>query len=178
MNSEITIEEIRSQFLDPNWTTELIENRELEPKKAEDIRKYIVDQLNSDEDYVRYISSLMIIQFKIESAKSKLIERILDSNTLGNNGSMTYALLHLNCEDKLVDVFRILASQTWESKNHAYTILSEQIFEFSRSDLYNLDKIWNDVLANQTKNQIYDSETLEMIENAYLGFKTYQTDEQ
>ena len=62
----------------------------------------------------------MIIEFKIENAKSKLIERILNPETMNYNGSMTYALGHLKCEDELVNVFRILATQSYESKIHAY----------------------------------------------------------
>ena len=113
----------------------------------------------------------MILTFKIEKAKQKLIERILNKETINSNGTMTYALYHLNCKSNLVDVFKILATQSYESKMHAYAILSEQEFEFSRDDLSEINAIWN-----TTKSQELEKETFEMIEDAYSGFIAYIND--
>ena len=110
----------------------------------------------------------MILTFKIEKAKEKLIERILNKETFNSNGTMTYALYHLNCKSNLVDVFKILATQSYESKLHAYDLLSEQEFEFNEKDLSEISSIWNEV-----KSQELEKETFEMIQDAYNGFISY-----
>ena len=115
----------------------------------------------------------MILTFKIEQAKQKLIERILNIETYNCNGTMTYALYHLNCKSSLVDVFKILATQSYESKMHANSLLSEQEFEFSEEDLNQISFIWKKVKSTQAKNQELEKETFEMIEDVYKGFISY-----
>ena len=174
MKTILSYKDIEDFFNYPNdWNNDLVEDKKLSwSDKAKSI-EYIISKLNSNETAVRYIASHMILTFKIEEAKQKLIERILNKETYNSNGTMTYALCHLNCKSNLVDVFKILATQSYESKMHAYSLLSEQEFEFNEDDLNQLSLIWKKVKSNQAKNQELEKGTFEMIEDAYKGFISY-----
>jgi len=115
----------------------------------------------------------MILTFKIERAKEKLIKRILDKETFNSNGTMTYALSHLNCQNYLVNVFEILATQSYESKIHAYSIMSEQTFEFTEDDLNKMKNIWNQFEESTKRIKDLDEETIEMVKDGYEGYVSY-----
>ena len=151
-----------------DWVNDLVEASQLNSADKNRSIDLIISKLDSNDTSIRYIASHLILTFKIEKAKNKLIERILAKETFNSNGTMTYALYHLNCKSNLADVFRILATQSYESKMHAYAILSEQEFEFSKDDLSEIKSIWN-----KTKSQELEKETFEMIADAYNGFMAY-----
>ena len=169
MKKKLTYNEIENFFNHhKDWVNDLVESSQLnlaDKKRSIDL---IISKLDSNDTSIRYIASHLILTFKIERAKHKLIERILAKETFNSNGTMTYALFHLNCESNLADVFRILATQSYESKMHAYAIISEQEFEFSKDDLSEIKSIWN-----KTKSQKLEKETFAMIEDAYNGFMGY-----
>ena len=173
MKLKLAYIQIEEQFHNQGWIIENIEGFEISESEREKIVELIIQKLDSKETSIRYVASSMIAQFGIQEAKDKLIQRILDEDTFNNNGTMSYALWHLNCKDRLVEVFSILATQSYESKCHAYNILCEQEFEFTRDDLEKMKQILKLVALNKTKNQIFDSETFEMIKDGYEGFKEY-----
>jgi len=171
MKKEITFEEINELFNNhTEWDNELIDSKTLDSNTR---KKSIIEKLNSEDASIRYIASHIIIKFKIEQAKQKLIERIKDADTLNNNGTMTYALGHLNCQKNLKDIFEILATQSYESELHAYNIMGEQEFEFTKNDIYEMKEILNRVGKNKEGNQILDDETFQMIKDGFEGFKEY-----
>lgn len=173
MERRFTYHQIKNQFTESNWNTNLISNSILDPNDRDKTINYIIEQLNSNETSIRYIASLMIIQYDINDAVETLINRILDPDTLDSNGTMTFALEELDCKNHLVDIYRILSSQSYESKCHAYNILSEQEFVFTKDDIIEMKRILDDAIQNRTANQIYDDETLEMVKDGYEGFEHY-----
>ena len=175
MKKELTFEQIQEQFSNPDWNSELLSNCYLELTDKAKSTKYIIDQLASRDSSIRYIASLMIVRFDIQGAVDPLIGRILDKDTKNSNGTMTFALEDLNCGNHLVRIFEILATQSYESKCHAYNILSEQEFVFTEEDIHEMNRILNNAEQNQEENQIFDNETLEMIKDGYEGFEKYLT---
>ncbi len=174
MENELTYIQIKEFFNDIQaWENDIIDSKILRKADLENIVNLIIDKLNSLDGQGRYIASHLILTFKIDSAKDRLIQRILDNDTMNNNGTMTYALGHLDCRNNLVDVFKILATQSYESKCHAYNILCEQQFEFTENDIQEMKTILKWVELNKEGNQIFDLETLEMIQEAYEGFELY-----
>ncbi|MFT6337381.1 MAG: hypothetical protein ACJATI_004144 [Halioglobus sp.] len=174
MKKELTYNQIDKFFRAPDeWEIEMVDSKILKCIDLTKTQILLINKLNSDDGQIRYIASHIILTFKLEEAKNKLIERILNKNTYNHNGTMTYALGHLNCSDNLVDVFKILATQSYESKLHAYNILSEQEFEFTEGDLSDLTEIWNKLKSNQDGKSKLESETFEMIRDAYEGFIKY-----
>jgi hypothetical protein len=177
MKKPIAYEEIRKLFLsDKEWNIELIELRVLDEGTSQQSIDFIIDQLNSKDASKRFVASHIIAEFKIEEAKEKLIERIKDIDTVQHNGTMAYALEHLNCKNHLMEVFEILATQSYESKMHAYSILCEQEFEFTREDIIEMKQMFESVKVNKEANQIFDEETFEMIKDGYQGFAEYLKD--
>lgn len=170
---DITYKEIESQFSIENWSFEHIEGKNISKIEKDKIQSFIANKLESSDVRKRYIASSMITEFELQAIKSKLIKRILDKETLNDNGSMTYALGHLNCEDDLVSIFKILATQSFESKNHAYNILCQQIFQFGKEDILKLEEIWNRFRMNPKEHFALDDETIAMVKDGYEGFKSY-----
>ncbi len=174
MRNELTYEQVKNLFYNSSeWENDLIESKTLEAISRQKSIQLIINKLDSKDAAIRYIASHMIIEFKIEEAKQKLIERIKDSETLNYNGTMTYALEHLNCQHNLKDIFEILATQSYESKIHAYNILIEQQFEFTKEDIFEMEALLKKVEQNKIKNQIFDQETFEMVQDGYEGFREY-----
>ena len=170
MKKGFLFEQIKEQFSNPDWTTDDLTICYLDPTEKNKTTRFIVDQLKSHESWVRFIASKMIIKFHIEDAVEPLIGRILDSDTKNSNGTMAFALGHLNCKNQLVKIFEILATQSFESKCHAYNLLCEQEFLFSEYDIHEMYKILKLAEQNKEKNQIHDNETMEMVKDGYEGF--------
>lgn len=173
MPLKVTIEDVQNQFALTGWSSTLIDGALLAQEDEYLIKQFIINQLSCQEPQKRYIASSMIIEFQIQEAKYKLIERILCSETENYNGSMTYALSHLNCKNELVKVFRILTTQSFESKMHAYAILSEQEFEFTEGDLNQIQQLWQYFSSDPEKHNVIDAYTVEMVRNVYEGFIAY-----
>ena len=174
MKNELTYEEIDKLFKnDLEWKNEFIDSKTLEKLDKDKSIELIIHKLDSKETSIRYIASHMILTFKIEKSKEKLIKRILDKDTFNSNGTMTYALSHLNCQNYLVNVFEILATQSYESKMHAYNIMSEQTFEFTEDDLNKMKNIWNQFEESTKRNKDLDEETIELVKDGYEGYVSY-----
>jgi len=173
MKLELTYDKIRAQFNYSDWNSDLISNSYLETNDKEKSKKYIIAQLESKNSSIRHIASMMIIRFEIHEAAQMLIKRILDKDTLNSNGTMAFALEDLNCENYLLQIFKILATQSYESKCHAYNILSEQEFIFTKNDIVRMKEILDYVDQNREENQIFEDETFEMIKDGFEGFNTY-----
>ena len=174
MKNELTYEEIDKLFKnDLEWRNEFVDSKELDKSDIDKSVELIIRKLDSKDTSIRYIASHMILTFKIEEAKEKLIKRILDKETFNSNGTMTYALSHLNCQNYLVNVFKILATQSYESKIHAHSIMSEQIFEFTEDDLNKMKIIWNQFEKSIKRNKELDEETIEMVKDGYEGYISY-----
>jgi len=170
----LTLAVIKNEFTPQGWSVESIENTKLDLKENEVIQKYIVQQLSSSKAIIRDIASFMIIEFRIQRAKQKLIERILSPDTENYNGTMTYALSHLSCKNELVKVFRILTTQSFESKMNAYAILSEQEFEFTEDDLDQMKALWETFISRPEQYFAIDEGTVEMVRDVYEGFVFYE----
>ncbi len=82
--------------------------------------------------------------------------------------------LILGCKNKLVDIFKILFFETYESKMSDYCTLNDQIFEFKKSNLLEIKKIWMNCLENPVKcPEIENKKIMLIMKNAYEGFISY-----
>jgi hypothetical protein len=62
----------------------------------------------------------------------------------------------------------------YESKISAYAILSDQIFDFTKDDLHEIQKMWEDCKLHPDKCPGFDdTETREMMQDAVDGFLSY-----
>jgi hypothetical protein len=52
-------------------------------------------------------------------------------------------------------------------------MLSDQIFKFTREDLTEIEQIWLKTKMQPKENQIFDDETLNMVQDVYESFSAY-----
>ncbi|MEM1357531.1 MAG: hypothetical protein AAGF89_05000, partial [Bacteroidota bacterium] len=68
--------------------------------------------------------------------------------------------------------------ESFEAKMSAYTVLCEQTFEFSRKDLFEIQRMWQECINDPNdENGFLEEETKLMIEDAYEGFMVYLKNE-
>jgi len=71
-------------------------------------------------------------------------------------------------------IFQIRFYETYESKISAYEILSDQIFDFTKDDLLEIQNMWEDCKQHPDKCPCNDDlETREMMQDAVDGFMSY-----
>ncbi|MFK8006397.1 MAG: hypothetical protein AB8H03_08505 [Saprospiraceae bacterium] len=129
----------------------------------------LIDSKNAE---IRDATALKLKDLKNDRAIEPLLNSIFRNRNF--NGTMVYALGSLNCEEHLVNIFRILFYEGYEAKLGAYSILSEQSFKFSQDELLNIQKMWKECIANPTKYEGFSNkEIIMMMEDAYIGFMEY-----
>jgi len=173
-NLQLEIEQLKSVFISDDL------------KNLEDVQtrliviggKEVVDFLKSlladDDSKIRNRAALVLGDIKDNSAVEPLLKAIFKKENHDYNGTLVYALEALDCSQKLKEVFRILFFESYESKLHAYNILTEQEFEFTKSDLKEIQNMWNEYKNNPDQHQLYDDqETKEMIQDAVEGYMWY-----
>lgn len=147
---------------------------ELVAKNNEDVPKLFIELLESTNPQVRNSVALGIYKLKPQAALEPLLTAIFKPENHNYNGTLVFALEQLDCTNKLKDVFRILFYESYEAKMSAYAILDKQIFEFTRTELLEIQAMWNDLLANPEKCPGFNSgATKEMIKVSVQGFMGY-----
>ena len=136
---------------------------------GDSVVKYLIGLLEIEHVKKRNIVALALRDLKENKAIEPLLKSIFKPENKNNNGTMVYALQELNCKDKLVDIFKILFFQGYESKLLAYNILDEQTFEFSKDDLNEIQRMWKEYNRNTDK----DEETIKIVKDAYDGYIEY-----
>ncbi len=128
--------------------------------------------IDSKDAEVRDVTALKLKKLKDDRAIEPLLNSIFQNRNF--NGTMVYALESLNCEKHLVSIFRILFYEGYEAKLGAYSILSEQSFEFSQDELLNIQNMWEECIANPTSHAGFVNKEIRiMMEDAYNGFMEY-----
>jgi len=124
---------------------------ELVETNTKDAVELFIELLESTDPQVRNSVALGIYELKPQTALEPLLTAIFKSENHNYNGTLVFALEQLDCIHKLKDVFKILFYESYESKISAYAILDKQIFEFTRTELLEIQAMWNDLLANPEK---------------------------
>lgn len=173
-NPNIKIEEFKRGMLSDNWDTILKSGDSLVKIGNEEVFKFLINLLESENVLIRNGAALALHDLENSEAVEPLLKSIFRPENKNHNGTMVYALENLNCENRLVDIFKILFYHEDEPKMSAYTILEEQIFKFNRDDLKEIEKMWNECSLNPEKGKGFDNkETKLMMMSAYKGFIEY-----
>ena len=145
---------------------------------GEEIIDYFISLLQSDNPSLRNCVALGLRDLKANRAIEPLLAAISKPENLNYNGTMVYALQTMDCKDKLVEIFKILFYQGWEAKQMASMILNEQIFEFSRQDLFEIHRMWKNCKQHPETCPCFDHEkTRRLMEANYEGFISYLKEE-
>ncbi len=135
---------------------------------------FLISLIASDNSGIRNRAALALADMKDNRALEPLLTAIFKKENHNHNGTMAFALESLDCSQKLTEIFKILFFETYESKISAFAILSDQIFDFSEEDLYEVNQMWEACKLNPEKCPGYDDmETRVMMQKAVDGFMSY-----
>ncbi|RYZ18960.1 MAG: HEAT repeat domain-containing protein [Chitinophagaceae bacterium] len=96
---------------------------------------YLITLLDLDDTVVRDRAALALESTKNNKALIPLLKAIFKKENYNRNGTMVFALSSLDCSKNLIEIFKILLYETYESKIAAYSILLDQNFEIAENDL-------------------------------------------
>ncbi|GAB3713976.1 hypothetical protein GCM10027592_53430 [Spirosoma flavus] len=134
----------------------------------------LLTQLSSKQSQIRNVAALRLADIKADRAVNELLKAIFKKENFNYNGTLVYALQALDCSCKLKEIFEILFYQGYEAKLGAYTILSEQVFEFASEDLLTVERMWHDCVEHPYKCPDFDSsEVSRMIKDAVDSYLSY-----
>jgi hypothetical protein len=173
-NLKLEIEQLKNDIMSDDLKNfEAVQTRLIEIGGKEVI-DFLKSLLRDDNSKIRNRAALVLAEIKDNSAVEPLLNAIFKKENHDYNGTLVYALEALDCSQKLKEVFKILFFESYESKLHAYNILSEQEFEFTKNDLIEIQNMWSEYKNNPDKHQPYDDEeTKEMIQDMVDGFMWY-----
>ena len=135
---------------------------------------FLISLLALDNPYLRDIAALALADIKDNRALEPLLSAIFKTENHNFNGTLVFALQSFDCSQKLKDIFKILFYQDYESKIGAYTILSDQIFEFRKEDILEIGQMWRDCKKNSNQCLCYDDiESQKMMQDTVDGFMEY-----
>lgn len=134
----------------------------------------LLAQLSSEQAQIRNVAALRLADMKADIAVNELLKAIFKKENFNYNGTLVYALQALDCSGKLKEIVEILFFQGYEAKLGAYTILSEQVFEFTAEDLLAVEQMWRVCQEQPYRCPDFDnSEVQAMIEDAVNGYLNY-----
>ena len=141
---------------------------------GDEVLDFLISLIELDNPDIRNRAALALEDIKDNRALEPLLIAIFKKENHNYNGTMVFALESLDCRHKFKEIFKILFFETYESKISVYAILSDQIFDFTEEDLFEINQMWEDCKLNPEKCPGYDDdETREMIQDAVDGFMCY-----
>ncbi len=139
---------------------------------GDEITLFLIELLEQKESGIRNKAALALEELKDNRAVEPLLIAIMNPENHEYNGTMVFALESLDCSDKIVDIFRILFEESYESKVSANAILEEQEFECDKDDYDKVAKMWKYCNDNKEKYPGFDdNETYEMMKENYELFE-------
>jgi hypothetical protein len=152
----------------------LAASKKLAKVGGDHILTFLLELLESEKPGIRNLAALSLRDIGDNRAIAPLLQAIFKPENRNYIGTLVYALQTLECTHILVELFKILFYESFESKMGAYKILDEQEFEFSRTDLMQIQSMWKECSkAPSEENGFKDPDTKEMIQDAYEGFMEY-----
>ncbi|HEX8350218.1 MAG TPA: hypothetical protein VF598_09655 [Hymenobacter sp.] len=108
-------------------------------------RKFLITLLDQEKPRTRNAVAITFRNNEFNAALNPLLQAINKPENSRSRGTLVYALEKLDCSKKLSELFDILfgAANNWEVQASVLTILDEQIFEFTESELQTIQEKWN-----------------------------------
>lgn len=168
------IEQLKKDVFSDDWELVKSSAKRLGKIGGAQVVDFLISLIALDDSGIRNSAALALEEIKDNRALEPLLTAIFKKENHNNNGTMVYALASLDCSQKLKGIFRILFYETYESKISAYAILFDQIFDFTKGDLIEIQQMWDDCKKHPDKCPCYeDIGTREMMQDAVDGFMGY-----
>lgn len=171
---KIEFEQLKKDVFSDDWQLVKSSADRLGQIGGDEVVDFLISLIAVDNSGIRNRAALALEEIKDNRALEPLLTAIFKKENHNYNGTMVFALESLDCSQKLKEIFRILFYETYESKISAYAILSDQIFDFAKEDLLEIQNMWDDCKQHPDKCPCYDDlETREMMQDAVDGFMSY-----
>ncbi len=171
---KIEIEQLKKDVFSVDWELVKSSADRLGKIGGDEVVDFLISLIALDNSSIRNRAALALEDIKDNRALEPLLTAIFKKENHNYNGTMVYALESLDCSQKLKEIFRILFYETYESKISAYAILYDQTFDFTKEDLHEIQKMWDDCMLHPEKCPNFDDlETRQMMQNAVEGFMSY-----
>ena len=145
-------------------------------------RRFLVAVLDQNEPQARRAVALTFRKQRYQLALPALLRAIKNPANLHQRSTMAYALENLNCSQRLAELFTILfgAIKNPLLQSSILNVLEEQIFEFSRTDLFTIEAQWNTIKSDWNRlNEInsvspteytYDQAVIQNFVDGYMAY--------
>ena len=171
---KIEIEILKQNIFSDNWELVKSSAYRLGEIGGDEVVNFLIYLISLDNSSIRNRAALALENIKDNRALEPLLTAIFKKENFNYNGTMVFALESLDCSKKLIEIFRILFYESYEAKISAYSILSDQVFDFTIEDLLEIRQMWEDCKLNPEKCPFFDEgDTRLMIQNAVDGFMCY-----
>jgi len=135
---------------------------------------FLISLLDLNDSGIRNRAALALSDIKDNKAVKPLLQAILKKENHNYNGTMVHALESLDCSNNLKEIFTILFFEAYEAKISAYSILCNQIFNFTRKDILEIKKMWENCKLNPESCPGFENdETREMMQDVVDGYLFY-----
>ncbi len=142
MKADHEIESLKSKVLGGDWKI-ANEAAKLLANIGGDIAfDFFISLLGMDIEDLRNVAALALLDIGDDKAVESLIVAILKKENIKRNGTMVYALQHLDCRNKFKEMFEILFYHGYEARVHAYQILTDQEMNATASDISDIVSQW------------------------------------
>lgn len=139
-----------------------------------EIVDFLISLLDLNDPWIRNRAALALEEIKDNRALEPLFKTIFKKENHSNNGTLVFALKSMDCSKKLKDIFKILFYETYESKISADSILSGQIFDFTKRDILEIQELWEDCIRHPEKCPGIDNEQTKLLmQESVNGFTSY-----
>ncbi len=133
---------------------------------GQDNIEYLIGLLDQRNSLVRNEVAMTFMDNKFNDALEPLLTSIKKPENRNARGTMVYALQALDCSQKLKELFDILftATKNIEVQSGILTVLEEQEFEFTKTDLIEIRSTWDMLKETWNDSNGIDDENLKEYE--------------
>ena len=171
---KIEFNKLQKDIFSDDWETVKSAGNRLGKIGGKEVVDFLISLLSLDNSSIRDRAALALEEIKDSRAVEPLLNSILKKENHNFNGTMVFALESLDCSKKLKDIFRILFFESYECKISAYEILFDQVFDFTKDDIIEIQKMWDYCKSNPEKCPNYDdAEIRKMMQDAFDAYIGY-----
>ena len=175
MRSDQTLASLKADFFSADFAAASAAADELGKMSGNEVVDFLIPVLESEDALQRNRAALALRNIGDSRAAAPLWRSIQHASNRNKRGTMVYALEKLDCSQELGTVFDLLFYGSYEVRMHAGTILDEQIFEFSETDLHIIQSKWDDLRQHPEHCPDFDA-CKDDIRHFVEGFTSYLVD--
>jgi len=137
MDKEIL--KLKEEITSEDWKTSLSAADRLANIKTKESLQVLVDNLKSENNFIRNAAALGLMQTGDQEYFEPLIKRIKELGTEEEIGTLVYALENFDCSTILPDIVTLYLKGNFEVRQATTNILNEQSFKLTTKELKEIE---------------------------------------